>query len=36
MVDGVYFAIDGGAVYFSQIGFVHAAKIALISQIAKF
>ena len=36
MVDGVYFAIDGGAVYFSQISLVHAAKIAFISQIAKF
>lgn len=36
MIDGVYFAIDYGVVYFSQICLVHAAKIAFISQIAKF
>jgi len=36
MVDGMYLAIDGGAVYFSQICLVHAAKIVYISHIAKF
>ena len=36
MINGVYFAIDGGAVYFFKISLAHAAKITLISQIAKF
>lgn len=36
MIDGMYFAIDYGAVYFSQISLVHGAKIVFISQIAKF